>query len=49
MERVQAGGIANTFKKGFLLLGVPGETRDTVEESLEYADSPGLIAVVVNA
>ena len=26
-------------REGFLLLGGPGETRETVEESLEYADS----------
>jgi radical SAM superfamily enzyme YgiQ (UPF0313 family) len=26
-------------REGFLLLGAPGETRETVEESLEYADS----------
>jgi radical SAM superfamily enzyme YgiQ (UPF0313 family) len=27
---------------GFLLLGSPGETRGTVEESLSFADSPKL-------
>lgn len=40
--------ISDTFKKhaihqmGFLLLGGPGETGDTVRESLEHADSLGL-------
>ncbi len=32
---------------GFLLLGGPGETRETVEESLEFADSLELEAVKV--
>jgi radical SAM superfamily enzyme YgiQ (UPF0313 family) len=29
-------------RRGFLLLGGPGETRETVEESLAFADSLGL-------
>lgn len=47
----EAWEISNTFKKhaiqqmGFLLLGGPGETRDTVKESLEYADSLGLDSI----
>jgi radical SAM superfamily enzyme YgiQ (UPF0313 family) len=36
-------------RMGFLLLGGPGETRETVEESLEYADSLELEAVKVTA
>ena len=34
-------------RMGFLLLGGPGETRETVEESLEFADSLELEAVKV--
>jgi radical SAM superfamily enzyme YgiQ (UPF0313 family) len=33
---------AGIERRGFLLLGGPGETRDTVEESLAFADSLGL-------
>ena len=32
-------------RMGFLLLGGPGETRESVEESLEFADSLGLDAL----
>jgi radical SAM superfamily enzyme YgiQ (UPF0313 family) len=32
-------------RRGFLLLGGPGETRETVEESLEFADSLNLDAL----
>lgn len=34
-------------RMGFLLLGVPGETKETVEESLVFADSLNLDAVKV--
>ncbi len=34
-------------REGFLLLGGPGETRETVEESLEYADSLRLDALKI--
>jgi radical SAM superfamily enzyme len=34
-----AFAVAGIKRDGFLLLGGPGETRKTVEESLEYADS----------
>ncbi len=34
-------------RMGFLLLGGPGETRETVEESLEFADSLELEAMKV--
>jgi radical SAM superfamily enzyme YgiQ (UPF0313 family) len=34
---------------GFLLLGGPGETRDTVEESLRFADSLNLDALKITA
>ena len=34
-------------RMGFVLLGGPGETRETVEESLEFADSLELEAVKV--
>lgn len=34
-------------RHGFLLLGAPGETRETVEESLEFADSLHLNALKV--
>ena len=30
---------AGIFRRGFLLLGAPGETRESVEESLAFADS----------
>jgi len=30
---------AGIRRRGFLMLGAPGETRDSVEESLEFADS----------
>ena len=36
-------------RMGFLLLGGPGETRETVEESLEFADSLELEAVKLTA
>ncbi len=36
-------------RMGFLLLGGPGETRDTVEESLAFADSLGLEEMKVSA
>jgi radical SAM superfamily enzyme YgiQ (UPF0313 family) len=36
-------------RMGFLLLGGPGETRQTVEESLEFADSLELEAVKLTA
>ena len=35
-EKMKAGGIT---RDGFLMLGVPGETRESVAESLEVADS----------
>jgi len=34
-------------RRGFLLLGGPGETRQTVEESLGFADSLGLDALKI--
>ena len=40
----QEAGIA---RWGFLLLGAPGETRDTVEESLAFADSLKLDALKI--
>jgi len=43
-ERLQRHGIA---AMGFLLFGGPGETRQTVRESLEYADSLPLVAMKV--
>ena len=36
-------------RMGFLLLGGPGETRETVEESLEFADSLELETVKITA
>ena len=35
-------GEAGVERRGFLLLGGPGETKDTVEESLSFADSLNL-------
>lgn len=35
------------FRRGFLLLGGPGETRDTVEESLRFADALNLDALKI--
>jgi len=43
-EMLKGHGIA---RMGFLLLGGPGETRDTVMQSLEFADSLKLEAVKV--
>jgi radical SAM superfamily enzyme YgiQ (UPF0313 family) len=40
---------AGMARWGFLLLGAPGETRDTVEESLAFADSLKLEALNVTA
>lgn len=36
---------AGIFRRGFLMLGGPGETRETVEESLRFADSLNLDAL----
>ena len=36
-------------RMGFLLFGAPGETRDTVEESLAFADGLGLEALQLTA
>jgi radical SAM superfamily enzyme YgiQ (UPF0313 family) len=38
-QRFEAAGIQ---RHGFLMLGAPGETKDTVEESLAFADSLNL-------
>lgn len=38
---------AGIFRRGFLLLGGPGETRDSVEQSLAFADSLHLDALKV--
>ena len=38
---------ADIFRRGFLLLGGPGETRESVEESLAFADSLNLDALKV--
>jgi hypothetical protein len=38
-ERLAAHGIR---RLGFLLLGGPGETRQSIDESLDFARSPGL-------
>jgi len=38
---------AGIFRRGFLLLGGPGETRESVEESLAFADSLHLDALKV--
>jgi radical SAM superfamily enzyme YgiQ (UPF0313 family) len=38
---------AGIFRRGFLLLGGPGETRESVEESLAFADSQNLDAMKV--
>jgi radical SAM superfamily enzyme YgiQ (UPF0313 family) len=43
-ERLNKCGIS---RMGFLLLGGPGETRETVNESLVYADSLGLEAMKI--
>jgi len=40
---------AGIFRRGFLLLGGPGETRESVEESLAFADSLHLDAMKVTA
>ncbi len=40
---------AGIERRGFLLLGGPGETRDTVEESLAFADSLGLEGLKITA
>jgi radical SAM superfamily enzyme YgiQ (UPF0313 family) len=42
--RLKNAGIRRT---GFLLLGGPGETRETVNESLEFADSLDLEALKI--
>lgn len=38
---------AGIFRRGFLLLGGPGETRETVEDSLRFADSLHLDALKI--
>ena len=38
---------AGIFRRGFLLLGGPGETRESVEQSLAFADSLNLDALKV--
>jgi hypothetical protein len=38
---------AGIFRRGFLLLGGPGETRESVEESLTFADSLHLDALKI--
>ena len=38
---------AGIFRRGFLLLGGPGETRETVEESLRFADSLSVDALKI--
>jgi radical SAM superfamily enzyme YgiQ (UPF0313 family) len=38
---------AGIFRRGFLLLGGPGETRESIEESLAFADSLNLDALKV--
>jgi len=38
---------AGIFRRGFLLLGGPGESRESVEESLAFADSLNLDALKV--
>jgi len=38
---------AGIFRRGFLLLGGPGETRESVEESLAFADSLHLDALKI--
>ena len=40
-------GEAGIERRGFLLLGGPGETKDTVEESLSFADSLNLDALKI--
>ncbi len=40
---------AGIARDGFLLLGGPGETKDSVEESLSFADSLGLDALRITA
>ena len=37
----------NHLRRGFLLLGSPGETRESVEERLAFADSLNLDALKV--
>jgi radical SAM superfamily enzyme YgiQ (UPF0313 family) len=39
---------AGIFRRGFLLLGGPGETRESVEESLAFADALNLDALKVS-
>jgi radical SAM superfamily enzyme YgiQ (UPF0313 family) len=38
---------AGIFRRGFLMLGAPGETRESVEESLSFADSLRLDALKI--
>jgi radical SAM superfamily enzyme YgiQ (UPF0313 family) len=38
---------AGVFRRGFLLLGGPGETKETVEESLAFGDSLNLDALKI--
>jgi radical SAM superfamily enzyme YgiQ (UPF0313 family) len=40
---------AGIARQGFLLLGAPGETKDTVEESLSFADELNLESMKVSA
>jgi radical SAM superfamily enzyme YgiQ (UPF0313 family) len=40
---------AGIFRRGFLLLGGPGESRESVEESLAFADSLDLDALKITA
>lgn len=40
---------AGIERRGFLLLGGPGETKDTVEESLSFADSLNLDSLKITA
>ena len=43
-QRFANAGVA---RMGFLMLGVPGETRESVAESLEFADSLGLTTLKI--
>jgi len=38
---------AGIFRRGFLLLGGPGESRESVEDSLQFADSLNLDALKI--